>query len=143
MIRKIMFALIVIGLLSSCSYIPDLTLDTIFGRDAESTDKGYEMISVEELDNLMNNEEEITLVNVHIPLEGNISGTDLMIPFNDIENYQDQLPQGKNEKIVIYCRSGGMGDTASGTLAKLGYTNVWNLDGGYNVWRAVGLPFKE
>jgi len=129
MIRKIMFALVVIGLLSSCSYIPDLTIDTIFGRDAEPASKGYEMISVEGLDNLMN-EEEITLINVHIPLEGNISGTDLMIPFNNIENYQDQLPKDENEKIVICCRSGGMGDTASRTLAKLGYTNVLNLDGG-------------
>lgn len=142
MIRKIMSALIVVLTISSCSYLPNLTLDTIFSSSAESADKGFEMISAKELESVMN-EEEITLTNVHIPLEGNIPETDLAIPFNDIENYQDQLPQNKDEKIVIYCRSGGMGDTALETLVKLGYTSVWNLDGGYNVWKAIGLPFEE
>ena len=142
MLRKIMFALLVVVLISSCSYLPNLTLDTIFISNVESADKRYEMISVKELESVLN-EEEITLINVHIPLEGNIPETDLVIPFNDIENYQGQLPQNKDEKIVIYCRSGGMGDTASETLVKLGYTNVWNLDGGYNTWKAIGLPFEE
>ena len=142
MFRKIMFTLIIVVLFSSCSYLPNLTLDTVFGGNAESDDKGYEMISVDDLESVMN-EEEITLINVHIPLEGNISETDLAIPFDEVDDYLDQLPQDKDEKIVIYCRSGGMGDTASETLVKLGYTNVWNLDGGYNTWKAVGLPFEE
>lgn len=142
MFRKIIFALIIAVLLSSCSYLPNLTLDTIFGGNKESTDKGYEMISVEELESIMN-EEEITLINVHIPLEGNISETDLAIPFDEIDNYLDQLPQNKDEKIVIYCRSGGMGDVASEALVDLGYTNVSNLEGGYNVWKAMDLPFEE
>ena len=142
MLRKITFTLFVVVLFSSCSYLPNLPPDTVFGSNAEPGDKGYEMISVKDLESVMN-EEEIILINVHIPLEGNIPETDLMIPFNDIENYQDQLPQNKDEKIVVYCRSGGMGDTASETLVKLGYTNVWNLDGGYNAWKAVGLPFQE
>jgi len=142
MFRKIIFALIIVVLFSSCSYQPNLTLDTVFGGDAESADKGYKMISVDDLESVMN-EEEITLINVHIPLEGNISETDLAIPFDEVDDYLDQLPQDKDEKIVIYCRSGGMGDTASETLVKLGYTNVWNLDGGYNTWKAVGLPFEE
>jgi len=142
MFRKIMFALIIAFLFSSCSYLPNLTLDTVFGGNAESDDKGYEMISVEDLESVMN-EEEITLINVHIPLEGNISETDLAIPFDEVDDYLDQLPQDKDEKIVIYCRYGGMGNTASETLVKLGYTNVWNLDGGYNTWKAVGLPFEE
>ena len=142
MFRKIMFTLFVMVLFSSCSYLPNLPLDTVFGSNAEPGDKGYEMISVKDLESVIN-EEEITLINVHIPLEGNIPETDMKIPFNDIEDYQDQLPKNKGEKIVVYCRSGGMGDTSSETLVKLGYTNVWNLDGGYNTWKAIGLPFEE
>ncbi len=142
MFRKIIFALIIAILLSSCSYLPNLPLDTIFGGNKESTDKGYEMINVEELESVMN-EEEITLINVHIPLEGNISETDLTIPFDEIDDYLDKLPQNKDEKIVIYCRSGGMGDVAAETLVDLGYTNVSNLEGGYNVWKAMDLPFEE
>ncbi len=90
-----MFALIVVVLLPSCTYLPNLTPDTILSGSAESAGKGYEMVSVEELESVIS-EEEITLINVHIPLEGNIPETDLTIPFNDIENYQDQLPKDKN-----------------------------------------------
>ena len=100
------------------------------------------MITVSELQELMDSEE-FTFVNVHIPLEGNISNTDAEIPFDEIENYLDLLPEDKDEKIVIYCRSGSMGDTASKTLVDLGYTNVSNLEGGYNAWNANGLPFEE
>lgn len=142
MFRKIMFPLIIAVLLSSCSYLQNLTLDNFFGDNKESIDKGYEMISVEELESVMN-EEEIALINVHIPLEGNISETDLAIPFDEIDDYPNRLPQNKDEKIVIYCRSGGMGDVAAETLVDLGYTNVSNLEGGYNVWKAMDLPFEE
>jgi rhodanese-related sulfurtransferase len=36
-----------------------------------------------------------------------------------------------------------MGDTAAQTLVDLGYTRVFNLEGGYIAWRAAGLPFVE
>ena len=99
------------------------------------------MISVTELQDLMN-KEEFTLVNVHIPLEGNIAGTDAMIPYDEIENHLDQLSADKNAKIVVYCRSGSMSRVAMQTLIDLGYTNVFDLENGYNAWLAYGLPLK-
>lgn len=121
-------------LLASCAIVP--------GLDNNSRAKGYEIITVSDLQGLMDSEE-FTLLNVHIPLEGNISGTDTEIPFDDVETYLDLLPEDKDEKIIIYCRSGSMGDTASQTLVNLGYTDVSNLEGGYNAWNAAGLPFEE
>lgn len=35
-----------------------------------------------------------------------------------------------------------MGEEAAQTLTSLGYTNVWNLAGGYNAWREAGLSFE-
>ena len=87
--------------------------------------------------------EEFTLVNVHIPLEGNIPGTDAMIPFDEIEHHLDELPADKDAQIVLYCRSGSMSRTATQTLIGLGYTNVFDLEGGYNAWVANDLPFEE
>lgn len=142
MLRKTLLVLFIAALLTSCSNLPNITNGSIFGSGVESGDKGYEMIGVKDLESVMN-KEEITLINVHIPLEGNIPETDLTIPFDEVEDNLDQLPQDKDEKVVVYCRSGGMGDTASKTLVDLGYTNVWNLEGGYIAWRAVGLPFEE
>jgi len=100
------------------------------------------MISVADLQSLVE-ADDFTFINVHIPLEGNIPETDLEIPFDDVENYLGLLPADKDEKIVIYCRSGGMGNTASQTLVDLGYTDVSNLEGGYNAWKAADLPFEE
>lgn len=120
--------------ISSCAYLP--------GYSNSQAEVGYEMINVEELQEMMG-EEDFTFVNVHIPVEGNIPDTDVEIPFDDMESYLDQLPMEKDAKIVLYCRSGSMSRIASETLVDLGYTNVFDLDGGYNAWVADGLPFEE
>lgn len=78
------------------------------------------------------------LVNVHIPYEGEIRGTDLFIPYNAIEQDLDELPADKRAKIALYCRTGRMSDMAARALVALGYTNVWNLDGGMIAWEEAG-----
>ena len=138
MLRKISIILLVGMFLSSCSYLADLN---ITGK-IRGENNTYKMIQADELQKLMD-EGEITLINVHIPLEGNIQDTDLTIPYDEVENYLNLLPENKDEKIVIYCRSGGMGDVASEALVDLGYTDVSNLEGGYSVWKAMDLPFEE
>ena len=52
------------------------------------------LVTVEEVNNMLKSKD-FSFINVHIPYEGEISGTDAHIPYNEIEEYADQLPQGQ------------------------------------------------
>jgi rhodanese-related sulfurtransferase len=79
-------------------------------------------------------------VNVHVPFEGDIAGTDLSIPFDQIAAQADRLPVDRSTGLAIYCRSGPMSATAAETLHELGYTDVVELRGGMRAWQADGRP---
>jgi rhodanese-related sulfurtransferase len=81
---------------------------------------------------------DFTFVNVKTPYIGEIDGTDLYIPYNQLTARASELPAGKSARVLVYCRSGVESAIAAQTLLDLGYTNVWNLDGGMNAWTASG-----
>ena len=81
---------------------------------------------------------DFVLINVHIPYEGEFPQTDLFIPYNAIDQNIDGLPQDKDAKLVLYCRSGRMSAIASETMVNLGYTNVLNLKEGMSEWQQKG-----
>jgi rhodanese-related sulfurtransferase len=81
---------------------------------------------------------DFTLVNVKTPYIGEIAGTDLYIPYDKLAARSAELPADKNARILVYCRSGAESAQAAQTLVNLGYTNIWNLDGGMNAWTGSG-----
>ncbi len=97
---------------------------------------GYMDLSVEHLDQSMASKS-FTLVNVHVPDQGSLPNTDLSIPFDQITDNLDKLP-AKDAPIVLYCRSGSMSTQAATALVAAGYTQVYELDGGFNAWQAAG-----
>jgi rhodanese-related sulfurtransferase len=99
------------------------------------------IITATELNRIMQNED-IFLVDVHTPEQQHIKGTDLFIPYNEIEQYKDKLPKDKNTAIYLYCEGGPMGNAAARSLYELGYRNLSNLEGGSKAWRKTGLDFE-
>ena len=93
-------------------------------------------ISADELDTFLQREN-VFLLDVHTPEQLHIPGTDAFIPYTDIENNQEKLPQDKNVPIVVYCRSGAMSKEAQKTLSTIGYTDVYNLEGGTDTYKKV------
>lgn len=80
---------------------------------------------------------DVPLINVHIPYEQHIEGTDAFIAFDSILE-SDDLPTDRSAPIALYCRSGSMSAQASADLVAAGYTNVIDLEGGMNAWDASG-----
>jgi rhodanese-related sulfurtransferase len=99
------------------------------------------VITATELNRIMQNED-IFLVDVHTPEQRHIKGTDLFIPYNEVEKYKDKLPKDKNTAIYLYCESGPMGNAAARSLHELGYDNLTNLEEGTKAWRKAGLGFE-
>ncbi|MGR8935379.1 MAG: rhodanese-like domain-containing protein [Gammaproteobacteria bacterium] len=99
------------------------------------------VISAADLNRIMQSED-IFLVDVHTPEQRHITGTDLFMPYNDVEKYQSKLPQDKNTAIYLYCEGGPMGNAAARSLHALGYRNLFNLEGGAKAWKAAGFGFE-
>ena len=100
-----------------------------------------EVITAAELNRIMQSND-IFLVDVHTPEQRHIKGTDMFIPYNEIDKYKDKLPQDKNTAIYLYCEAGPMGNAAARSLYELGYRNLKNLEGGAQSWRKNGFDFQ-
>jgi rhodanese-related sulfurtransferase len=99
------------------------------------------VITAPELNQIMQ-QEDIFLVDVHTPEQRHIKGTDLFIPYNEIEKYKNKLPKDKNSAIYLYCEGGPMGNAAARSLYDLGYRNLSNLEGGAKAWKKAGFEFE-
>lgn len=86
---------------------------------------------------------DFTLINVHVPYEGEIAGTDAFIPYDRIGEETARLPGDRAAAIVLYCRTGRMSAEAATTLVRLGYRNVRHLAGGMEAWQAQGYPIQQ
>lgn len=107
------------------------------GKEVQVNGGYYVDISPAQLNSMLETKD-FPLVNVHISYEGGILQTDLFVPYNQIEENLLQFPQDKGAKIVLYCRSDSMSTIAAKTLVKMGFNNVWNLDGGMVEWEKQG-----
>ena len=139
--KKSVFVLLVVLVFALSACQPAATPEA--SERIETTGGFYQNISTDGLQRMMD-DKDFLFVNVHIPYEGDIPGTDLSIPYDHITEpaYLSQLPSNKDDKIVLYCRSDRMSTIAAEELVKLGYTDVWNLEGGMVEWERAGYPLE-
>lgn len=134
-----LFIVVLTTALVACS--PTSTTDFRILNTAVSsitTTSTYQTMTIDEFANIVAEEsDEYTIVNVHIPYEGEVAETDMSIAYNDIAALSSALPD-KNAPIILYCRSGRMSEEASRALIEFGYTNLYDVPGGMNAWQNSG-----
>ena len=69
--------------------------------------------------------------------EGTIKGATKMNFFDS--NFDAQLGQlDKTQPVYVYCKSGGRSGKATKKMKKMGFTTVYNLNGGIGAWTGAG-----
>ena len=84
----------------------------------------------------------VVTINVHVPDEGSIAGTDLTIPFDQIAT-STKLPSDLAAPLAVYCRSGNMSALAVKDLTAKGHTNIVELNGGFVAWVQTGRALDK
>jgi len=71
---------------------------------------------------------------------GHIKGAKL-IPVQALAERLQEVP--KDKQVYVYCKSGGRSSRASKLLASNGFTNIENIKGGFDAWKAAGYPVEK
>ena len=100
------------------------------------------MLSPAQLQQIMQLQD-VLLVDVHIPKQKHLPGTDHHIPFHKIYENAQLFPESKQTPIYLYCESGPMANWAARSLHDLGYKQLYSLEGGTHAWTAAGLTLES
>lgn len=65
------------------------------------------------------------------------------IPLGELSKRVGELDKFKNRSVILVCKSGARSNSAAGVLAKAGFADVVNLDGGIAAWQKAGLPLAK
>lgn len=139
---KIALLLILSISLINCTQNKKSETNTTTAEAATQQQKVVSLISPKDLNKSNNG---IQLVDVRTPeeySEGHIKNS-TNINFYD-DDFGDQMSKlDKNKEIYIYCRSGGRSGKASKQLEKLGFTKVYDLEGGFLNWQKNNLEVEK
>jgi rhodanese-related sulfurtransferase len=65
------------------------------------------------------------------------------VPAGELESQADSLKKWREKSVITYCDSGTDGASAARALMKLGFTKVFNLQGGLNAWVKDNMPLTK
>ena len=110
-------------------------------------------ISVDELDEMIEDHQDILLVDVRESEEfakGHIPGA-ILVPRGTLEGAADpaykhrveRLCAARERTVVLYCDTGSRSALATDTLQEMGFERVYNLAGGIEMWDAEGFAIVD
>lgn len=88
------------------------------------------------------NRPDVYTLDVHVPEQRHVEGTDAFVPYDSIRDHRDLLPDDRTTPIALYCRSDDMSREVAGVLSELGYEEIHHLRGGIRAWEERDLPLS-
>jgi rhodanese-related sulfurtransferase len=106
---------------------------------------------------LLSSEQETVLIDVRTLPEWQAGISDLsamkkkpvLLSWKNAPNYDfnqnfltdfNKLSLNEDQKILFLCKVGGRSAEAAQTVAAMGYTNCYNIEGGFDSWKSENLP---
>jgi rhodanese-related sulfurtransferase len=65
------------------------------------------------------------------------------VPMAELAAQAESLKKWRDKNVITYDDSGTAGASGARTLTKLGFTKVFNLQGGLNAWLKDNLPLAK
>ncbi|TAG06210.1 MAG: rhodanese-like domain-containing protein [Betaproteobacteria bacterium] len=93
---------------------------------------------------LMNREDAVVL---DIREARDVGGTKVIgavhIPFSQLKDRAGEIKGDKTKPVIVYDARGQRSMMASGALKNAGFTQLYNLNGGFKAWAEAGLPVEK
>lgn len=103
--------------------------------DADPSGEGFARLSVSEIKERLDSGWKPYVLDVRKPFEADIVRLDFadrLEPHESVASIASELPTDRD--IVIHCKMGGRSATAAKALAELGFTRLFNMEGGITAW---------
>ncbi|GIK85696.1 MAG: rhodanese-like domain-containing protein [Burkholderiales bacterium] len=65
------------------------------------------------------------------------------VPLSQLEARAGELARHAARPVIAYCATGARSRMAGAALAKAGFKDIYNLNGGIRAWKDAGLPVEK
>lgn len=103
-----------------------------------------EVLTAENFEKLLTTKSDYILLDVRTPeefVEKHLTGA-TNIDFNNSSFEQSVNALDKNKPVFLYCLSGGRSSSAMDVLEKVGFKEIYNLEGGIMAWTAANKALE-
>jgi len=115
-----------------------------YSKDVSTTGE-IELISPQQVYDAVYSTDSVQLVDVRTPAEYKIShlkgSQNICVTSDDFEEKVKTLD--KNRPVYVYCRVGGRSANAAKKLREMGFTKIYDMDGGILLWEEEKLETEK
>ena len=112
----------------------------IFVIGCKNYTKAVDVVSAQQLEEVIRNETNIQLIDVRTLKEyneGSIKGA-INIDIKNLKSFKEQAGKlNKQESVYVYCQKGGRSNKACRILNELGFEKIFDYAGGYSEWSTL------